>query len=1151
MKYLEHIRVVQFFLFERQDLRLSDITGIFGPNGSGKSSMLDAVQIAMLGANSRLVALNAQADEQATTRSLRAYCLGQYGESPEHRARENATTYITLVWRDSETREPLSMGVCLYASADKEKHEVLGRYILPKIELAMGDHLETVDGEERPRDWATFRHQLVERARVSGEDPLFNDSHRYIQAALLSLRGTDSTPHTESFIRSFRFALRMRFDKTVDQIVRNDVLESRPTNIKKFREVTESFRRLAALVAQIEAKIADGRRVEAEFIKAATESRRAFTWTAIGKMIAVEVARESFEHASESKVKAEEHLAGKNLEHKLLEAQVAHANAEALRFRHAREVHSAHKDYGALQTEIQTGTQRLQDKGKDLHNTLNLVRRRLAEAADSPFLESSAPALRLAAQKLDALVDGLDGRTRAEIESALRPSLKTAEKAFGDLFRQGGALERSIGEINEALKLAEASLARVKEGRAPLSAEVQRLLATLQDHGLNPVLVCDLVKITDPAWQPVIEAYLGPHIEALLVSGDEQEKEAFRTYRGLTGKRAVYGAKIAMESRQLIGRSAEAGTVAELIEGKDPAAVAYLRRQFGDLRRATTDAEALAAGKRTLTQDGMLVSAGEIERLRPVPAGLFRIGSGGAGQRDALQKEVNTHKAELTRLTQQSEVLKRLLNALRQVASEDMVAQHVLNILTDMDKASSDVAGKTQQLQGIADREYVRLGEQEKHWTDMASSLAPQVTGLLLAIGGVNTELNNWIKSETEAREKLERAESDASEARRHPEYDHDFWMRHWDSLLERFDTQHSEMVEHCNSQHKLATGRMNGAITKGMGEYGTFLQKYQEQPPLEASADWRKAGLWLTELMQRLDRTELANFRQEMDAAYRTSQETFRNDVAIALSNNLEWLEETMERLNAVLKACPTFSNGERYRFRRVVRPQLDSLLKFIKDVAAFGPTLDLLGGAGEVPEAFKQLIEDKIAPGAASVSSPLDDYREFFEFDIEILREDPLSKLTKVVGHLSKRLGPGSGGEHRAPLYVIAGAALASAYRLDRGGKDGLRLMLLDEAFNKMDMTNIIATMRYLEELGLQVFMASPGENLGTLTAFLHRYYDILRDADNNAIMLEGHDVSAQVRTQFREDLPEFNPTLVEEEVAAMRSRPIAQTSQDVLAS
>lgn len=45
-------------------------------------------------------------------------------------------------------------------------------------------------------------------------------------------------------------------------------------------------------------------------------------------------------------------------------------------------------------------------------------------------------------------------------------------------------------------------------------------------------------------------------------------------------------------------------------------------------------------------------------------------------------------------------------------------------------------------------------------------------------------------------------------------------------------------------------------------------------------------------------------------------------------------------------------------------------------------------------------------------------------------------------------------------------------------------------------MDLTNMIATMRYLEELGLQVVMASPGENQAALTAFLHRYYEIQRD-------------------------------------------------------
>jgi len=150
MKYLESINLVQFFLYEREHIRVTEITGLFVANGSGKSSFLDAVQIAMFGANSRLMALNAQADENKTTRSIRSYCLGQYGDTPDDRVRPNSNTYITLVWRDSETNKPVSMGVCIYASKDREQHDVLGRYLLPDVELTLGDHLETVDGKEKP-----------------------------------------------------------------------------------------------------------------------------------------------------------------------------------------------------------------------------------------------------------------------------------------------------------------------------------------------------------------------------------------------------------------------------------------------------------------------------------------------------------------------------------------------------------------------------------------------------------------------------------------------------------------------------------------------------------------------------------------------------------------------------------------------------------------------------------------------------------------------------------------------------------------------------------------------------------------------------------------------------------------------------------------
>jgi chromosome segregation protein len=1134
MKRLEKIRLVQFFLFEREEILLEEISGVFGPNASGKSSLLDAVQIAMLGANSRHVALNAQADEgQRTTRSLRAYCLGQYGETPEDRVRDHATTYISLIWRDLKTGAPLTMGVCITASADRDTHNVEGRYLLPGVELQMGDHLEVVDGQERPREWSSFRHQLKEKERITGEDSLYPDSTRYIKAMLLGLRGSGSMPEAEAFVRAFRFALHMRFDRTVDSIVRNDVLEARPTNIRKFKEVTDTFRQLAQMITNLQQKIADGKKVEAEFIKASQEAGRVATWDVMSKMAEVGIATEAHGNAIEVRVQVEDELASTRSTLQQNVHQISEASKQVERFRSLKEGHRSHKDYRVLQSDIQSAEQRAAQKEKGLRDSLKLIHRALAAAAKSGELLDEAELLTKASETVKTLQERQQLLSASEIDDSIRPALKAAEQAFLKLQKQQNQLSQDSAEVGKKHKDAVAALERVKSGRPPLATHVQRLLTELQDHGLHPTPVCDLVMITDQEWQPVIESYLKSNLQALLVEPAE-ELEAFRIYRGMTGQRAVYGAKIARTSRH-IERPLEPGSVAELIEGDNPAAIAFLRRQLGDLKRATTNNEALS-GSRTLTADGMLVSGGDFERLQPVHNSNFMIGAGSPNHIAAVQKEVLSLAANMAALIEASKTIQTLLDTLRLIANEEWVINSITELLRDIGEAHSVADLKTSLLEGMADEEYVQLGRQEQDWLKEVDKLKEAKEGLNHKIWTSEARYTQLLEAEQQASDHVAAMATALEQARQHPEYDHDFWLSHWDRVMETYDGKMREMVTYCEQQRERAKERKNNAIYSGMREFGVFLTTYHEQT-LTDTSEWERAHKWLSELLERLERTELATYRDEMDAAYRTSQETFRNDVAIALNGHIEWLGDTIDRLNEVLRRCPTFSNGERYRFRRVVKPHLGSLLKFIKDVAAFGPTQDLLGGAGDMPQEFKELLNEKIAPGAAGVKSPLDDYREFYDFDIEILREDPLSKESKVVGHLSKRLGPGSGGEHRSPLYVIAGAALASAYRLDHGNHDGLRLMLLDEAFNKMDITNIVATMRYLEQLGLQVFMASPGENLGILTAFLHRYYEILRDSDNNTVMFSGHNVSEKTRAQFREDLPEFNPSLIDQELEIMR--------------
>lgn len=1142
MKYLESIKLAQFFLFEKQNIQLKEISGIFGPNGSGKSSFLDAVQIAMFGANGSLVSLNAQADESKTTRSIRGYCLGQYGESPEHRARDNATTYISLIWRDSETNEPVSMGVCIYASGDLEGHEVLGRYLLRGVELSMSDHLETIDGQERPREWATFRHQLVEKSKISGENPLFPDAKHYIQAVLLALRGSGGAPAYEAFTRAFRFALRMRFDKTVDEIVRNDVLESRPTNVRKFKEVTESFRRLSEMVNQVEKKIIDGEVVENDFARAVQESKREVTWASLAQDVALEQANESVSDASQKRFAAEELLEKVQEDHKKENATMQHARAEAVRYRKLREQHTAHAEHGVLQTRISEETTAVANHAEDLKKTIKFVRQTLHAASQSPLLVEDSASLLAISKPLETLTDQINDLSRDTLSNHLRPALKSASTAFTSLFKVSGQVEHSLAEAQKELKDAKEALGRSSQGKTPLSPHVQRLLTELRDQGLSPVPVCDLVKISEREWQPVIESYLGSNLEALLVA-EHEEKRAFEIYRELSGPRAIYGAKIVMESRQKVERSFERGTVAELIEGDHPAAVAYLRRMFGDTRRANTNAEALG-GQRTLTSDGMLIGKGEMDRLRPVPAGQLRIGAGGAEHREELKQNELKWKQEVSRLEAQQQDLGTLIRSLNLIG-ESEVMKRALESFDQMNAARTTVSSLIQRLTGAADQEYVQLGEQELSWEGLAVDLEPIVNDLLTQIGSAKTTLEQSQEREAAAARRAEQAQLKADEARVTQGYDVEYAAGQWDAMLEKHESRYVDMARHCEEQRKKAVERRDAASRAGTGRLGTFMATYREQGSQEMLSDWQKSHGWISEILQRLRNTELLDFKEQMDAAYRTSQETFRNDVAIALSNNLDWLDQTMDRLNKTLKNCPVFTNGERYQFVRVARKTFDPLLTFIKDIAARGTVDDLFEGAGPLPEQFKQLLEEKTMPGAGGVKSPLDDYREFFEFDIEIQRVDPITKATKIVGHLSKRIGPGSGGEHRAPLYVIAGAALASSYRLDKDNRDGLGLILLDEAFNKMDVTNIVATMRYLEDLGLQVFMASPGENLGTLTAFLHRYFDIMRDAEHNVVIVEGHDVAEETRAMFREDLPEFNPALIEQEIAQAIVERLANSS------
>lgn len=1129
MKYLESIKLVQFFLFEQEELHFREITGVFGPNGAGKSALLDAIQIAMMGANTKHLAFNAQADEK-TTRSIRAYCLGQH--TADERVRDYATTYITLLWRDSETNEPISMGLCIEASSDSDDHNVLGRYIAHGVELTLGDHIEMVDGEERPRDWGAFRVQLKTRcARVSGDtDPIFHDAISYVKAAMVALRGSAGVPNNNLFTSAFRFALRMRFNKSVDHIIRNDVLGSNPTNIAKFRQLTETFKKINAIIEQVEKKIAAGSAVIDGFNLALKETRKAASWNWLGMSAALAEATSAERDADAAYQRAEDRLGKARMANQKAVKDLADLEKDAEQQQSRMESHSAHKDLALAQSDKQSAQMRLKAKNDDIARHLNEIRALLTHSANEPLLTAFKQQLLEVAEHIKALSAG--EITTEALETIVKAVAALSSRVGTAIFQGAPQIAKDLSDVERELKHTEESIGRAKEGKAPLSGPAGTLLSELKDNGLLPVPVCDVVQISDPEWQPAIEAYLGRNVEALLVQ-EHEEAKAFAIYRELGGKRGIHGVKIAMASRQSTGETPKPGTVAELIVGNNSAAVTFLRRQFGDIMRASTNEEALA-GKRTLTKDGMLVGQGAFERLQLVPLGLLKIGIAGGSSLPRLKKTLDDLRRKKKDLQARQDSASRLVTTFGSLANEQ-TRQMIIGSVTSRDEARADLAKANTRLATATDAEYLAI-------CDRVEKLKEAIS---LAREAQQTAYGETIKAESDlkaadevlktVRTKVEACSSACDGARVNDDFDATFAAQHWDRLLDQYDEDYAAMRSYCSDQSKSSEQQADKAKNKATRDFFTFLNDFRESPAQDIQENWRKASVWLTEQINRLIDTELALHKKEAAEAYQASQDAFRTDVAIELNDRFAYLSRTIDSLNSALTSCPTFSNGERYQFIRTLRPHLKPLMKFIKDVATYGAVEDLFGGAGDIPPEFEALLKEKVAAGSAGQPSPLDDYREFFEFDVEILREDPITKERKSVGVLSKRIGAGSGGEHRAPLYVIAGAALASAYRLDPEHRDGIRLVLLDEAFDKMDLTNLIATMRYLEDLGLQVIMASPGENRGALDAFMHRCYEVQRDTSSAKVIFEGHDISEDMRATFREDLWEFHPELITAELAA----------------
>lgn len=107
--------------------------------------------------------------------------------------------------------------------------------------------------------------------------------------------------------------------------------------------------------------------------------------------------------------------------------------------------------------------------------------------------------------------------------------------------------------------------------------------------------------------------------------------------------------------------------------------------------------------------------------------------------------------------------------------------------------------------------------------------------------------------------------------------------------------------------------------------------------------------------------------------------------------------------------------------------------------------------------------------------------DYRTYLSFDMQqlIRNQDETIKIG-----LSRMIKKNSGGEGQNPLYVALLASFAQAYKIDLKPElqrnPSIRLVVLDEAFSKMDAEKVASCIQLIRGLGFQAIISATNDKI-----------------------------------------------------------------------
>lgn len=266
------------------------------------------------------------------------------------------------------------------------------------------------------------------------------------------------------------------------------------------------------------------------------------------------------------------------------------------------------------------------------------------------------------------------------------------------------------------------------------------------------------------------------------------------------------------------------------------------------------------------------------------------------------------------------------------------------------------------------------------------------------------------------------------------------------------------------------------------------------------------------------LEESELPKYRAKIKAARESAMEQFQNDFLAKLKSSIDQVQDQVKNLNKALKQARF--GTDKYQFRVDRNPDYADYYDMI-----MAPEL-MEGDVGLLALPFQQkygnLIEDLFSRIAMSDDTQVNarkqselqqnierftDFRTYLKFDLETTDQNGSKQL------LSQTLNTKSGGETQTPFYIAVLASFAQLYKVNNLSglvNNTVRLVVFDEAFNKMDSERIVESVRLLRKMGLQAIICTPPDKLPDIMPLADRTLLVSKDKYQMHILSYGKEIA-----------------------------------------